>query len=57
MRKTAIAHIEGRFPGVHCWWGLYTSHWWAYIPTSQGGRLIEASTPNILVARITQLLA
>ena len=42
--------IEARFPGVRCWWGLHTGHWWAYVPTRRGGRLVEAATGEALMA-------
>jgi hypothetical protein len=51
-----MADIEKHFPGVRCWWGFYTCHWWAYIPTAQGGCLREAATPNALVAQISDAL-
>lgn len=54
MRRTAISHIEGHFPGVLCWWGGHTHRWWAYVPTSLGGCLLEATTPNALVSQIAQ---
>jgi hypothetical protein len=55
-RQTTIAQIEEYFPGVHCWWGLHTCLWWAYVPTPQGGRLLEAATPNALIAQLTQIV-
>jgi hypothetical protein len=53
---TTVADVEAHFPGVRCWWGLYTCHWWAYIPTAQGGCLRGAITPNALFAQISEAL-
>ncbi len=52
--QTAIARIQFRFPGVHTRWGQHTNHWWAYVPTQRGGRLLEAVTLETLVALIGQ---
>ncbi|GAA0245441.1 hypothetical protein GCM10009527_047660 [Actinomadura nitritigenes] len=51
-----VADIEEHFPGVRCWWGLYTCNWWAYIPTARGGCLREAVTPNALFTQISDAL-
>ncbi|MFG2087196.1 hypothetical protein [Spirillospora sp. NPDC048824] len=55
-RETTTAQIEAHFPGVHCWWGLRTCRWWAYVPTAQGGRLLEAATPNALFAQVARAM-
>ncbi|GAA0597363.1 hypothetical protein GCM10009546_69230 [Actinomadura livida] len=55
-RQTITAQIEAHFPGVHCWWGLRTCRWWAYVPTAQGGRLLEATTPNALFAQVARAM-
>lgn len=54
VRPSTIANIEGHFPGVHCWWGLHTRRWWAYVPTPPVGRLMEAATTDALIAQIAE---
>ncbi|GAA4138135.1 hypothetical protein GCM10022416_23270 [Actinomadura keratinilytica] len=55
-RQTISAHVEGCFPGVQCWWGLYTRRWWAYVPTTQGDHLLEAVTPDALFWQVVELV-
>lgn len=49
------AHIERYFPGIRCWWGRHTHLWWAYLPTPQGGCLLNATDPHNLIAQISQI--
>jgi hypothetical protein len=54
VRPSTIPNIEEHFPGVHCWWGLHTCRWWAYVPTPRGGCLLEAATTDALIAQIAE---
>lgn len=51
---STVPNIEEHFPGVHCWWGLHTCRWWAYVPTPQGGCLLEAATTDALITQIAE---
>lgn len=53
-RPSTIANVEEHFSGVHCWWGLHTCHWWAFVPTPRGGCLLEAATTDTLIAQIAE---
>lgn len=54
VRPSTVANIGEHFPGVHCWWGLHTCRWWAYVPTPWGGCLLEAATTDALIAQIAE---
>jgi hypothetical protein len=51
LHTPAAQSLEERFPGACVWYGLATRKWWAL----EGGRLLEADTPEHLAGQIAWL--
>ena len=47
-----VAALQRRFPGVVVWYGRRTARWWALLPPSERGLLLEGGTPEQLIQAI-----
>ncbi|MFI0447440.1 hypothetical protein [Actinomadura sp. 6N118] len=49
-----VSEVRRRFPGVSCWWGIYSQQWWALIPRGASSRLVSAITLDALARAISR---
>ena len=49
-------NLQRQFPEAVVWFGAYTLHWWALVPGSRWGYLLEAITPEQLEQELSEYL-